>query len=56
MFSIILLQDVERAIHFYTKAQCYSPAIQLAKVYIYFSLALFKVNILFCRSMVWTMT
>jgi intraflagellar transport protein 140 len=24
-------EDVERAIHFYTKAQCYSPAIQLAK-------------------------
>ena len=23
---------MERAIHFYTKAQCYSPAIQLAKV------------------------
>ena len=25
------LQDVKKAIHFYTKAQCYSPAILLAK-------------------------
>ena len=26
-----ILQDPRRAIHFFTKAQCYSPAIQLAK-------------------------
>ena len=25
------MQDVKKAIHFYTKAQCYSPAILLAK-------------------------
>ena len=25
------MQDVKKAIHFYTKAQCYSPAILLAR-------------------------
>ena len=28
----VFAQEVKRAIHFYTKAQCYTPAIQLAKV------------------------
>lgn len=31
IYMYLLLQDVKKAIHFYTKAQCYSPAILLAK-------------------------
>ena len=29
--TVCVFQDVRKAIHFYTKAQCYTPALQLAK-------------------------
>ncbi len=33
LLQTIFPQDPQKAIHFYSKAQCYTPALQLAKEY-----------------------